>query len=369
MAKTTAKKSQEWKYFLSGETPDGGTPYEVRCPYDQEVVGIVHRAGPAELEEATRAAVEAAEAVRKLPAHRRKAILRAVEAGLTARAEEFARILALEAGKPIRLARAEVQRAIFVFAQAAEEAHRLPGETLTLDAAPVGEGRQGIVRRFPVGPMAAMTPFNFPLNLVAHKLAPAMAAGCPVVLKPASQTPMSALALAGLIAESGWPAGALSVLPLASADAAPLVEDERFRLLTFTGSPAVGWDMKRRAGRKRVCLELGGNAGGDRPRRRQPGAGRRPGGRGRLRLRRPELHQRPAGAGPAGRLRPVPEPAAAEGPGAEGGPPPGRGGRPVVPDRPRRKRPGGPVVRRGARPRAPASWWAAASRATWWSPR
>ena len=260
MTKTTTKRPHHWKYFLAGEFHDGGTPYEIRCPYDQEVVGTVHRAGPAELEAATRAAVEAAEAVRKLPAHRRKAILRVVEAGLTARAEEFARTLALEAGKPIRSARAEVQRAVFVFAQAAEEAHRLPGETLTLDAAPVGEGRQGIVRRFPVGPVAAVTPFNFPLMLVAHKLAPAMAAGCPVALKPASQTPMSALALAGLIAEAGWPSGALSVLPLASADAAPLVEDERFKLLTFTGSPAVGWDMKRRAGRKRVCLELGGNA-------------------------------------------------------------------------------------------------------------
>ena len=117
------------------------------------------------------------------------------------------------------------------------------------------------MRRFPIGPIAAISPFNFPLNLVAHKLAPAIAAGCPVVLKPASQTPISALKLAGIILEAGWPAAALSVLPMNSKDAAPLVEDDRFKLLTFTGSPVVGWDMKRRAGRKRVTLELGGNAG------------------------------------------------------------------------------------------------------------
>jgi acyl-CoA reductase-like NAD-dependent aldehyde dehydrogenase len=260
MTPETPNAVREWKYCLAGEFRESKTRYEVRCPWDDAVVGFAHRAGPAVLEQATRAAVAAFEATRALPSHRRKAVLRAVETGLTDRAEEFARILALEAGKPVKLARAEVQRAIFVFAQAAEEAHRLPGETLTLDAAPVGEGRQGLVRRFPVGPVAAVTPFNFPLMLVAHKLAPALAAGCPVVLKPASQTPLSALALAGLIVEAGWPAGGLSVLPLASSDAAPLVEDERFKLLTFTGSPAVGWDMKRRAGRKRVCLELGGNA-------------------------------------------------------------------------------------------------------------
>ncbi|MDZ4719309.1 MAG: aldehyde dehydrogenase family protein, partial [Roseiflexaceae bacterium] len=128
-------------------------------------------------------------------------------------------------------------------------------------AAPGGENRQGILRRFPIGPIAAISPFNFPLNLVSHKLAPAIAAGCPIVLKPASQTPITALKLARIIADAGWPAEALSVLPLNSRDAGPLVEDERFKLLSFTGSPIVGWDLKRRAGRKRVTLELGGNAG------------------------------------------------------------------------------------------------------------
>src|SRR5262249_35265483 len=152
-------------------------------------------------------------------------------------------------------------RSSSTFAAAADEATRFHDELLHLDATPGGEGRQGLVRRFPIGPIAAISPFNFPLNLVAHKLAPAIAAGCPVVLKPASQTPISALTLAGIILEAGWPAAALSVLPMNSKDAAALVEDDRFKLLTFTGSPVVGWDMKRRAGRKRVTLELGGNAG------------------------------------------------------------------------------------------------------------
>ena len=147
------------------------------------------------------------------------------------------------------------------FATAAEEATRFHDEVLHLDALPGGENRPAIMRRFPLGPIAAISPFNFPLNLVSHKLAPAIAAGCPVVLKPASQTPIVALKLARIIIAAGWPAAALSVLPLQSKDAGPLVEDDRFKLLTFTGSPSVGWDMKARAGHKRVTLELGGNAG------------------------------------------------------------------------------------------------------------
>lgn len=254
------QKLPEHPFLLAGEWR-AGQPYAVACPYDGAQVGLVHRAGPAELEQALQQAEAAFAVARRLPGHRRATILREVAAAIAAHAEEFARIIALEAGKPIRQARVEVTRSISTFATAAEEATRLHDEALRLDATPGGEGRQGFVRRFPVGPVAAITPFNFPLNLVAHKLAPAIAAGCPVVLKPASQTPISALRLAALILEAGWPAPALSVLPLSSGDAGPLVEDERLKLLTFTGSPAVGWDMKRRAGRKRVTLELGGNAG------------------------------------------------------------------------------------------------------------
>jgi len=250
----------EFRLFLAGAWLEG-IPYTVSCPYDDVAVGRVHRASPAQLEQAIQAAVKAFDTTRRLSAHQRATVLRTIAAGITARADELAHVIALEAGKPIKQARVEVTRSATTFAVAAEEATRFHDEVLHLDALAGGEGRQGIVRRFPVGPIAAIAPFNFPLNLVAHKLAPAIAAGCPVVLKPASQTPISALKLAEIIAESGWPAEALSVLPLSSRDAGPLVEDERFKLLTFTGSPSVGWDMKRRAGRKKVTLELGGNAG------------------------------------------------------------------------------------------------------------
>src|SRR5262245_4049339 len=257
MAQTDAP---EYKLFLAGEWR-AGQPYTIACPYDDAPVGVVHRAGPAELEQAIQAAVKAFEVTRKLPGHKRAAALRKISEMIAAQAEDLARTIALEAGKPIKQARIEVGRSITTFATAAEEATRFHDEVLHLDALPGGENRPAIVRRFPIGPIAAISPFNFPLNLVSHKLAPAIAAGCPVVLKPASQTPISALKLAKIIGESGWPAEALSVLPMNSRDAAPLVEDDRFKLLTFTGSPVVGWDMKARAGHKRVTLELGGNAG------------------------------------------------------------------------------------------------------------
>jgi acyl-CoA reductase-like NAD-dependent aldehyde dehydrogenase len=257
---STSSDTPEFRFFLAGEWREG-KPYTIACPYDDAPVGRVHRAGPAELEQAIDAAVAAFETTRKLPAHARAAALRKISAAIADQSEELARTIALEAGKPIKQARIEVGRSVATFASAAEEASRFHDELLHLDALPGGENRPAIVRRFPIGPIAAISPFNFPLNLVAHKLAPAIAAGCPVVLKPASQTPISALKLAAIIAESGWPKEALSVLPMSSGDAAPLVEDERFKLLTFTGSPSVGWGMKGRAGRKRVTLELGGNAG------------------------------------------------------------------------------------------------------------
>ncbi|MDP9267932.1 MAG: aldehyde dehydrogenase family protein [Acidobacteriota bacterium] len=180
---------------------------------------------------------------------------------IRAQREALARTLALEAGKPIKTARVEIERAAFTFDVAAEEAVRIPGEYLPLDVMESMRGRWGLVRRFPLGPIAAITPFNFPFNLVGHKLAPAIAAGCAVVLKPAPQTPLSALNLARLVAEAGWPAGALNVLPLANEDAGVLVEDARLKMLSFTGSAAVGWALKSQAGKKRVVLELGGNAG------------------------------------------------------------------------------------------------------------
>jgi acyl-CoA reductase-like NAD-dependent aldehyde dehydrogenase len=198
---------------------------------------------------------------RALPRWKRREILEDVAASLIEQKERFAKLIVAEAGKPIRLARTEVDRSVLTFKTAAEEAARLGGESLPLDLTEGNEGRWGLVQRFPVGPILAITPFNFPLNLVAHKLAPAMAAGCPILLKPAPQTPFTALALGELILKAGWPADALAVLPLSNADTAWLAEKEdRIKLISFTGSAKVGWDLKAHSGRKRVLLELGGNA-------------------------------------------------------------------------------------------------------------
>src|SRR5437868_3129418 len=248
-------------FLLDGKWITDGRTAEIRSPYDQSVVGLVVMATRQQVEDAIAAAVRAFEITRKLAAFERHRILRDISKGIAERHEDFARSIALEAGKPIKTARAEVDRAVFTFSIAAEEATRIGGEWLPLDLQSFTAGRWGIVRRYPLGPVAAITPFNFPLNLVAHKLAPAIAAGCTIVLKPAHQTPLTALLLAEVTHKAGWPAGALNVLPLANQDAATLVEDDRLKLLSFTGSAAVGWQLKAKAGKKRVVLELGGNAG------------------------------------------------------------------------------------------------------------
>src|SRR5579859_3683051 len=218
-------------------------------------------AGAEQIEAAITAAVRSFEVTRKLPSYERQRVLREVAQQISSRHEEFSRSITLESGKPIKTARAEVDRAVFTFTIAAEEATRIGGEYLPLDLQESTAGRWGMVRRFPIGPIAAITPFNFPLNLVAHKVAPAIAAGCTMVLKPAPQTPLSALRLARLVHDAGWPAAALNVLPLSNEDAGAMVEDDRLKLLTFTGSATVGWELKRRCGKKKVVLELGGNAG------------------------------------------------------------------------------------------------------------
>lgn len=249
--------------FLAGRPVSTGTPLDVTNPYDGAIVGHTWQADGETYDAAAAAAVAAAAMIAAAPVHARAAILQRVSAGLLAARESFARRITAEAGKPIRDSRTEVDRAAMTFQVAAEEARRLVGggEVLPMDLAPHGEGRFALTRRVPVGPIAAISPFNFPLNLVAHKLAPAFAAGNPVVLKPASRTPLSALALAELMRQCGLPDGALSVLPMDRTLGDRLVEDDRFKLLTFTGSPQVGWAMKARAGRKKVLLELGGNAG------------------------------------------------------------------------------------------------------------
>jgi len=246
--------------LLAGRWTDSAEKITVRNPFDGSVVGEVAKAGPAELERATQAAVAAFETTRKLSSAARSSILSAASAGLERRKEEVAHTIALEAGKPIKLARGEVARAVHTFSVAADEARRIGGEVIPLDVTAASEGRLGITRRFPLGPVLAISPFNFPLNLVAHKLAPALAAGNPFVHKPASATPLTALMLGEILLAAGAPPEAVSVLPCSGADAERLVADDRFRVLTFTGSPEVGWRLREKAGKKRVLLELGGNA-------------------------------------------------------------------------------------------------------------
>src|SRR3954462_2702086 len=237
-----AERVQRRGLFIDGHWIKEGATSEIKSPFDGATVGVVTLAGPRQIEAAITASVRAFEVTRKLPVFKRQEILRAVAAKIQQKREQFARIIALEAGKPIKTARAEVDRAVFTFGVAAEEAARIAGEYLPLDLQEFTTGRWGMVRRYPVGPIAAITPFNFPLNLVAHKLAPALAAGCAVVLKPASQTPLSALLLAELAEEAGLPPGWLNVVVgQASEIGDVLLADERVKVVTFTGSGPVGW--------------------------------------------------------------------------------------------------------------------------------
>jgi acyl-CoA reductase-like NAD-dependent aldehyde dehydrogenase len=246
----------ERKLFVGGRWIETGEWIEVRSPYSGEPVGRVAKAGAAE---AGRAIDAAEQAMREpLPAHKRAEILVRVAGALGRRHEEVARVISDEAGKPLKAARVEAARAMSTYTFAAVEARKLAGEMVPMDAAQAGEGKLAFTLRRPIGIVGAISPFNFPLNLVAHKIAPALAAGCAVVLKPASQTPLSALLLAELEEEAGLPPGWLNVLVgPASEIGDALVADERVKLITFTGSSEVGWNLKERAAKKRVNLELG----------------------------------------------------------------------------------------------------------------
>ena len=252
---------REFPFYLAGKPSRTARPLDVINPFDQSGVGRTWLAGENDLNAAADAAGRAADAMRSLATYERAAILMGMSTALAARREEIAKTLAGEAGKPIRDALVETDRASMTFHVAADATRTLHGELIPLDLATHGRGRVGIVRRVPIGPVAAISPFNFPLNLTAHKIAPAIAAGNPIVLKPATKTPLSALNLAQLAVEAGLPEAAISVLPMERSIGDRLVTDSRFKLLTFTGSAAVGWDMKNRAGKKKVILELGGNAG------------------------------------------------------------------------------------------------------------
>lgn len=230
-------------------------------PYTQEPFAEVSLASPQEIDKAIELAVETFKVTRHLPSGVRRDICLQVADGIERRKEEFARTLCQESGKPLIYARGEIERSISTFRIASEEATRIHGEVLNLDITEPAKNKTGLTKRFPIGPVSGISPFNFPLNLVSHKVAPALAVGNPIVLKPASATPLTALLLGEVILESDAPEGAFSVVPCRNQDATALVEDPRISLVSFTGSPPVGWDIKKRAGKKRTLLELGGNAG------------------------------------------------------------------------------------------------------------
>jgi acyl-CoA reductase-like NAD-dependent aldehyde dehydrogenase len=248
-------------FLLCGKEWIEGEALEVRSPWDQGLVGRVTIATRADARQAVQHAVASLRRTRALPRWKRREILEDVATALLQQKERFAQLIVAESGKPVRQARVEVDRAVLTFKTAAEEAARLGGESIPLDLTEGNEERWGLVQRFPVGPILAITAFNFPLNLVAHKLAPAIAAGCPILLKPSPQTPFTALALGEVILKAGWPEEAIAVLPLSNVDTSWLAEKEdRIKLVSFTGSSKVGWELKAHSGRKRVLLELGGNA-------------------------------------------------------------------------------------------------------------
>jgi len=232
----------------------------VLSPWSGEEVGQVCLAGKAEWEAAVLAAENAARTLRCYSSRERRQLLEALVAGVSAQLDDLVRLIVAEGGKPVSYARAEMLRGVTTLKLAAEETERLGGEVLPLDVLPGAAGRWGVTRRFPLGPVLGITPFNFPFNLMAHKVAPALAAGNPIVIKPASKTPLTALKLAEIYLSAGLPAGAFQVLPSPVTLAEIAAGDDRFKALSFTGSAQVGWHLKTKAGRKKVILELGGNA-------------------------------------------------------------------------------------------------------------
>lgn len=251
----------EQKFLINGEWYASPEKKLLASPYNGEPIAEVYQATPMQIQQSLTAAQQAFAVTKKLPAHKVAEILLKVRDGVAAHAEDFSRTLALEAGKPIRTARIEVARAQHTLELGAAECQRLHGEVLPMDLRPHGENRFGFFQRVPLGVVSAITPFNFPLNLVAHKVAPSLAARNAMVLRPASQTPLTAFKLGKLVLEAGWPEGGLNVVTCPAALAEQLIVDERVKLVTFTGSPAVGWELKKKGFKKRVSLELGGNAG------------------------------------------------------------------------------------------------------------
>jgi len=252
--------AQRYPYYLANKAVFANEDLIVTDKYSGEPAARVAMADAIVIDKAIAAAVEAAEPMAKMPAYERQAVLDHCVKRFKERADELAYALCVEAGKPIKDAQGEVSRLIDTFRIAAEESTRISGEVIPMDISPRAKGYSGMSKRVPIGPCSFISPFNFPLNLAAHKVAPAIAAGCTFILKPASLTPIGALMIAEVLAETNLPIGAFSVLPCRREGAALFTEDDRLKLLSFTGSPDVGWALKAKAGKKQVVLELGGNA-------------------------------------------------------------------------------------------------------------
>ena len=253
--------AKEYGFLVNGKWVKNSKKREVRSPYNNEVVGVINIPSLEEAKGAVDAAEKAFEKFRNSPSYERSDILIRIVSGNEKRKEEFAKALVEEGGKPIKTARVEVSRAMTTFKVAAEEANRFAGgELIPIDIVPGNEERFGIVKRFPLGIVMGISPFNFPLNLVAHKVAPAIASGNVMILKPASQTPLSALILGEVVMEAGLVPGGLNIVPLPGSQIEPVMEDERIRKVSFTGSDEIGWELMKKFPKKKVTLELGGNA-------------------------------------------------------------------------------------------------------------
>lgn len=250
----------EYKLLINGKWKESTVVKEIHSPYDQSVVGKVFFADAHQVEEALQSAHQAFEKTGSLSSFERSQALAKISQEIQRRKEELARSIALQAGKPIKDARVEVDRGASTFTLASEEAKRLGGEIIPLDLSLLTKKRWGLVRRFPIGAICGITPFNFPLNLVAHKVAPALASGNTIILRPASQVAITSLLLGEIISETDLPPGAINIIPCGYKEAEPLLTDERVKMVTFTGSSDVGWELKKKAYSKRVTLELGGNA-------------------------------------------------------------------------------------------------------------
>ncbi len=249
-----------YPFLINGEKQTSNEQLEVRNPFDHNIIGVTYRPTKEHIETAIASSVNSFEKTKILPSYERSNILRKAADEIEKQKEELAKTLCLESGKPIRHALGEVTRAVSTLTIASEETKRVEGEVLSMDITPAAGDRLGIVRRFPIGPIAGISPFNFPLNLVCHKVAPALAAGNTITIKPASATPLSALCLGEILHKAGAVPGSINILPCSAKLAESLVHDSRLKMITFTGSADVGWHLKSSAGKKRVCLELGGNA-------------------------------------------------------------------------------------------------------------